>query len=92
MQFEWDEEKNRRNIEKHGIDFSDAADIFNHPLLTMLDDRYDYEENRWVSIGWIHTIVGVVVYTERTEDVVRIISARKATRREVQCYEQVLQN
>ncbi|MGN6230802.1 MAG: BrnT family toxin [Trinickia sp.] len=39
MQFEWDEGKNRINIRKHGIDFSDAIDVFNHPVLTALDSR-----------------------------------------------------
>ena len=90
MRFEWDEAKNQINIRKHGIDFNDAIDIFNHPLLTMLDDREDYGEERWVSIGWLHAIVGVVVYTERCGDVIRIISARKATRQEVRRYEQRL--
>ena len=90
MQFEWDEEKNQANIRKHGIDFNDAIDIFNHPMLTALDDREDYEEDRWISIGWLYAIVGVVVYTERRGDVIRIISARKATRQELQRYEQRL--
>lgn len=88
MRFEWDENKNRINIRKHGIDFADAADIFNHPVLTLADDREDYGEERWVALGWIKAIVGVVVYVERDEDVIRIISARKATKSEVRRYEQ----
>ena len=92
MRFEWDEAKNQTNIRKHGIDFNDAIDIFNHPMLTMLDDREDYGEDRWVAVGWLHAIVGVVVYTEHCGDVIRIISARKATRQEVRRYEQSLSN
>jgi len=86
--FEWDEIKNQINIRKHGIDFQDAIDVFNHPLLTALDQREDYGEDRWFAMGWIANIVGIVVYVERVEDVVRIISARKATRHEVRHFKQ----
>lgn len=86
--FEWDEIKNQINIRKHGIDFQDAIDVFNHPLLTALDQRKDYGEDRWFAMGWIANIVGVVVYVERVEDVIRIISARKASRHEVKHYKQ----
>ena len=92
MRFEWDEIKNALNIRKHGIDFSDVADIFNHPMLTMLDDRDNYGEPRWIALGRIHALIGVVVYTERGGDVIRIISARKATKHEVRRYERSLQN
>ncbi|ACD18136.1 BrnT family toxin [Paraburkholderia phytofirmans] len=88
MLFEWDEIKNQINIRKHGIDFQDAIDVFNHPLLTALDRREDYGEDRWFAMGWIANIVGIVVYVERVEDVVRIISARKATRHEVRHFKQ----
>jgi uncharacterized DUF497 family protein len=42
MRFEWDESKNRRNIRKHGIDFIDAVDVFNHPMLTLLVARVEF--------------------------------------------------
>ncbi len=90
MRFEWDNAKNSANTRKHGIDFADVPDIFNHPMLIMLDDRKDYGEERWIAIGWIHALVGVVVYTVRQGDVIRIISARKATKHEVRRYEQSL--
>ncbi len=92
MRIEWDAAKNRRNIRKHGIDFADVASMFNYPLLTLLDDREDYGEPRWISIGPLESLVAVVVYTERGQDVLRIISARKATRSEVRRYEQVIEN
>lgn len=92
MRFEWVDAKNAANIRKHGIDFADAADIFNHPLLALPDDRGDHDEERWVAIGWLKALVGVVIYTERTGDVIRIISARKATKHEVRRYEQTLKN
>ncbi len=92
MRFEWDQAKNAANIRKHGIDFADVTDIFDHPMLAMLDEREDYGEERWIAIGRIHVLIGVVVYTERQGDVVRIISARKATKHEVRRYEESLQD
>lgn len=92
MRFEWDEHKNQINIRKHGIDFADAADIFKHPMLTMLDQREAYGEERWIALGWIHAVIGVVVYVERVDDVIRIISARKATKSEERRYEYSIQN
>ena len=86
MRFEWDELKNQINIRKHGIDFQDAVDVFDHPVLTAIDQREDYGEERWIALGWMAAIVGVVVYVERNADVIRIISARKATKREVKRY------
>ena len=90
MPFEWDEEKNQINIHKHGIDFQDAVDIFNHPMLSQPDHRANYGEDRWVAIGLIYACPGVIVFTERTGDRVRIISARKATKRETRLYEEKL--
>ncbi|NWA68860.1 BrnT family toxin [Pseudomonas reactans] len=92
MVFEWDESKNNANIVKHGIDFNDVPDIFRHPMLALRDDRADYGEERWISIGWIKLLVGVVVYTERRGDVIRIISARKATKKEAKYYDANIEN
>ena len=87
MKFEWDEEKNKENIRKHGIDFQDAIEMFNHPMLTQVDTRRDYGEDRWIGIGLIKTIVAVTVYLEwEDEETIRIISARKATRHESKEY------
>ena len=92
MEFEWDEKKNKANIRKHGIDFIDVIEMFNHPMLTILDSREDYEEDRWTGIGWIKQIIGIVVYVEREGNLIRIISARKATKKEVRRYEQRIKN
>ena len=92
MKFEWDDAKNRTNIRKHGIDFNDVPELFTHPILTMPDDRGDYDEARWISIGMLLGIVGVVVYTERAGPVIRIISARRATRREARKYAETIEN
>ncbi len=92
MKFEWDDAKNRANIRKHGIDFIDAIDIFNHPYLSAHDERESYGEDRWRALGWMKALVGVVVYTERHGDVIRVISARKATKREVNDYEKIIED
>lgn len=91
MRFEWDEEKNRENILKHGLDFADAGEIFDAPMLTNLDRREDYSEERWVGVGFLKNFVVVVVYTEG-EDVTRIISLRKALRHERARFEEALRN
>jgi hypothetical protein len=90
MQFEWDEAKNLENIHKHEIDFADVSEIFESPMLIELDDRFDYGEDRWFGIGFLGNGVAVVVWTERQNDVIRIISARRANRHERQRLEQYL--
>lgn len=82
MKFEWDENKNRSNLEKHGISFEEASLIFEGTVLTRIDDRREYGEAREISIGEIaEEVVIVVVHTKRNKKT-RIISARKANRKE----------
>lgn len=92
MRFEWDEAKNEANIRKHGFDFVDAELLLRGPVLVNIDDREDYGEDRWLAIGALANRVAVVVYTERSGDVVRIISMRKATTYERRGYEGFLAN
>ncbi|MFJ3052254.1 BrnT family toxin [Pseudomonas nitroreducens] len=92
MRFEWDEAKNQANIRKHGIDFNDVPELFQQPYLAQRDNREDYGEERWVNLGRIGSLVSLVVSTERQGDMVRIISARKATRREAGHYAQTIEN
>ena len=92
MRFEWDEQKNQTNISKHGLDFTDAWGIFTAPMITVLDDREDYGEERWIGLGLLKTRVVVIVYTERGEDTIRIISLRKALTHERLRYEQALRD
>jgi len=82
VNFEWDEEKTEENIGKHGFDFADAHEVFNGPLLEALDTRADYGEDRIVGIGFLKTTIVVMVYTERTDHTIRIISLRKALKHE----------
>ena len=81
MDFEWDESKRQSNIRKHGVDFLDAAAIFANDTFEIRDDREDYGEERWIAIGHADGAVYRVVYTIRV-DVIRIISAQKASRRD----------
>jgi uncharacterized DUF497 family protein len=91
VRFEWDEWKNDDNIRKHGLDFEDAREIFDSPMLVRLDTREDYGEDRWIGIGTIFGRTVVVIFTERDNgETIRIISLRKATRNEHEDYEKVL--
>ena len=86
MDFEWDDEKNRANIAKHGVSFEEAALIFGGPTLTRIDDRWDYGETREVSIGQLpEQVVATVIHTDRN-GVTRLISARLANRAERKRY------
>ena len=85
MRFEWDETKRRKNIKDHGIDFADLEPMFDGVTVTILDDRFDYGEDRFVTIGLLNVITLVVAHTENDE-VIRIISARKATKNEEKKY------
>jgi len=91
MRFEWDEDKNRANIQKHKIDFADVPAVFNAPMLVELDEREDYGEERWIGMGFLRDIV-VVAFTESRQDTIRIISARKVSNHERKRYEQALTN
>ena len=92
MDFEWDEQKNEINIDKHGFDFADAYRVFNLPMVVELDERYDYDEDRWVGIGMLDGRVVVVVYAEPNKKTIRIISLRKALSHEKKHYEKYLKN
>jgi uncharacterized protein len=90
--FEWDENKNRQNIRKHGVDFADAEGMFGGILLFSPDVREDYGESRWVGIGTIRGRTAVVVFTERGPETIRIISLRKATRGESKQYKKAVED
>ena len=82
MEFEWDERKNRLNIEKHGISFDTAGKIFEGPVLTWADDRKDYGEIREISLGKVEgQVLLTVAHTDRNE-CIRIISARVTSQKE----------
>ncbi len=87
MVFEWDERKNRLNIEKHGINFDTAKKIFEGPVLTWADDRKNYGEIREISLGKVEgQVLLTVAHTDRSE-CIRIISARVASQKERRTFE-----
>ena len=87
MQVEWDPRKAAANREKHGLTFEEAAELLSgtEGYLELFDDS-GHDEDRFIAIGPIDRGVVVVVDTERIEDVIRIISARMATRRETELF------
>ena len=88
MKFEWDETKNRSNINKHGISFQDAVYVFSDPFaLSSHDEEHSEEEDRWVLLGKnLNESLLLVVHTIRSAEVIRLISARKATKNERSSY------
>ncbi len=85
VRYVWDEEKRRRTLAARGLDFADASRVLAGATFTIEDDRLDYGERRWVSIGLLGAKVVVIVHTE-TESEIRIISMREATRNEQGLY------
>jgi uncharacterized DUF497 family protein len=81
MQFVWDELKRQANLNKHGVDFTDAERVFAGPTFTFEDDREDYGEQRWVTLGLLGVKVVVIVHAETAEEI-RVISMREADKDE----------
>lgn len=88
MEFEWDVHKNKKNQQKHGIDFADAVLIFDNDILKYEDIRKDYGERRFCGIGIVENVEIVVSYTIR-DNKIRIISARRARKDERQKYRSI---
>jgi len=89
MLVEWDEEKCRANLEKHGLSFEDAWQVLAGDTITILDERYDYGEDRLITLGRLAGRVVVVAHVSRGENT-RIISMRKANAREQEIYQKRL--
>jgi len=92
MKFEWDERKNSINQEKHGVSFEEAKEVFDDALqISKLDHRFNYFEERWITIGATKKkhilVVANLFFSDDGEEIIRIISARKANNRERKSYE-----
>jgi uncharacterized DUF497 family protein len=93
-EFEWDQAKAKTNIKKHGVDFARATQVFRDPhALTIPDEEHSESEARWITLGVdaagqyalvVHTFEQISERLAR----IRLISARRPTRREIQCYEE----
>ena len=89
MDFEWDDEKATRNLAKHGVSFHEAATVLGDPLaMTYFDPDHSEDEDRYLTIG--HANIGQVLIVSHTDrgDRIRIISARRVTRKERKSYEE----
>ena len=89
FEFEWDEEKRLSNIEEHGVDFRDAALIFEGPVITKEDTREDYGERGFRALGKVDNEYYVVAYTWRGSSC-RIISAWRVDEEGKKRYEEIL--
>ena len=89
MKYEWDEAKHRKNAAKHGLNFEDAELVFSGPCVTFEDDRFDYGEERLITLGLLAGRLVVIAHSPRDEGT-RIISMRKANRREQKIYQKRL--
>jgi uncharacterized protein len=85
MEFTWAETKRTANLKAHGLDFVDAALVFEGVTFTFEDDRFSYGEQRFITLGLLAGIPVSVVHTESDYEI-RIISFRKATNREAEIY------
>jgi uncharacterized protein len=90
MKYEWDEAKNRRNFAKHGLNFQDVEQVFAGPCVTFADNRFDYGEERLITLGLLSGRVLVIAHAPRGP-ATRIISMRKANRREQEIYHKRLE-
>ena len=89
MKCEWDDAKNRSNFAKHGLDFADAELVFAGLCVTFVDNRFDYGEERLVTLGLLSGRLVVIAHSSRDEGT-RIISMRKGNRREQKIYQKRL--
>jgi uncharacterized DUF497 family protein len=85
MKLTWDEAKRRSNLIKHRLDFADASTVFDGITFTFEDNRFDYGEQRFTTLGLLRSTVVVIAHTERDDDI-RVISMRKATKYEQKLY------
>jgi uncharacterized DUF497 family protein len=91
VHFDWDPDKDQDNQRKHDISFAEASELFaSDDYLEIFDAEHSEEEERFIAIGLILRGVIVVVWTQRDADTVRIISARKATTREIELYREYM--
>ncbi len=85
MEFTWSERKRSLNLKQHGVDFIDAPAVFQGLTFTYEDDRFSYQEQRFVTLGLLAGVLVSIVHTE-TEHEIRIISFRQANRREAKIF------
>lgn len=92
MRFDWDPEKAAANLVKHGVAFGDAIGVFDDPFHRSRQDRHVDGEERWQTMGMVQGLVLLLVahtvWEDGDQEVIRIVSARRANRQERRNYEQ----
>lgn len=92
MRFVWDKGKNRQNLAKHKVSFEAATFVFDDSLAISRRDSTEQTEERWLTLGTVGDLIVLLVvhlsYEENGEEVIRMVSARKATPRERRIYEE----
>jgi len=93
LKFEWSDEKNKINQKKHNVSFEEAKEVFSDPMhISKLDHRFDYFEERWITLGATAKdkilVVANMFFDDNGEEIIRIISARRANQKERTFYEQ----
>lgn len=91
MEFTWSERKRALNLKQHHLDFIDAPLVFEGLTYTFEDDRFSYGEQRFVTLGLLAGIPVSIVHTEKQHEI-RIVSFRKATKREAEIYFREIQD
>lgn len=91
VRYTWDEAKRKNNLKKHRLDFADAEIVFQGLTLTFEDDRFNYEEERFITMGMLEGEVVIIAHTEREEET-RTISMRKATKYEENIFFRTFRN
>lgn len=91
MRFEWDEAKRLSNINRHKIDFIGLEKVFAGETITFLDNRFDYGEIRFLTFGLLNQRVVAIAHTETNEGI-RVISVRKASKNEENIYFKEIKN
>jgi uncharacterized DUF497 family protein len=89
MKFAWDDAKRRANLRKHGLDFADAESVFAGITCTFEDRRFEYGEQRFITLGMLRDTVVVIAHTA-TRGFIRVMSMRRATRNEQILYFQAI--
>ena len=87
--YEWDNDKNRDNLVKHGLSFEDAEHVFDGPTFTFEDTRFDYGERRYITFGLLNGRLVVIAHTPRGAKI-RVVSMRKGNKREQKTYQERL--
>jgi uncharacterized protein len=90
IKFTWHETKRNANLSKHGIDFVDVHEVFEGLTYTFEDDRFEYNEQRFVTLGVLNNTPVSIIHTENCHEI-HIISTRKATKREIKIYRESTQ-